>query len=866
MTENLAWGQNSISKNIDNSENPFSFAYASSYLLQDWSEELKRITDQILVAADETLHQQLAIFATDGPDYQNAKYDLTLDLKWIQNVVPDLVGHPQQDDVLDGVPTVSHVTAMIQSLYELHLDIYYRITGPASTVEQETRISQGVKVDKWARLARELVSMTVTQSKSGNGTITTLALRHIWSTVFHLQGSSMISREHLMLCIEDLKTHFEDGMEYSSRPSVVEADQEKVLTTARIKLRNNSMMPELSVAAADREISKLETMDFFLSIFQGAEYQPVDLIEKLEPILLLTRHLEQMPESDYSYDSMQQDPDVDTATKLDDKVIMSNKTSSSQMLTEFLQNASSSLRLSLWDRLRDAYSAIDYPPKVFSIYMESLRVILNDLQSLEHHQMPTNERQKVIIQQLGKIKEIIISAAVLIQQSDSIFECIDVDDLLRFLESLTQLFTILYAVSLFDDYSQATQKGAQMMNPFRTYPVEAFHGPSITFHDMQVRVFMLMYQLFHECMKQLPEQFPTAVADRLIYLRSVHHSLGVRRLCKASDSKYLQFMQTELSCLAEAGEDTSHDLAQILYDLYDLQLFTIPTYREDHGCEADYLERATAMELMNVILEKSRNTNIKEFLKPELAKTVERIHSAIMPVKHSQAILQNRKVFAAYIKSPINPVQVFRSVQGIAFLSTRPVKREEAIVAAKGWFFLMGQLNLAKYRSQRAKGIAPSSDDIMTAIGLLTCDIEYDAENWESWFRLGQANDALIEENVLWSAEHINAKTSGIALNQRIAIHAYAMAVATAIRSKDATLEISKLSELYSDFGTRIYSSTRAPFSMKAFSLAEFGNRFCSSTALYEKELFPELRTQQAYKFAAVLFRRALVINATGWL
>ncbi|KOS22385.1 Histone transcription regulator 3 -like protein [Escovopsis weberi] len=115
---------------------------------------------------------------------------------------------------------------IVPMILELRIDIYERITNASSTEDYATRMDAKYRLDRWLDIASLYVSLL-------------------------------------------------------DRPAT-DAVCENV---EPIHLPNNLIMTTISPAAADREISKLTTMDFFLSLFQEGMEDPVHVIETLEPVL-----------------------------------------------------------------------------------------------------------------------------------------------------------------------------------------------------------------------------------------------------------------------------------------------------------------------------------------------------------------------------------------------------------------------------------------------------------------------------------------------------------------------------------------------------------------------------------------------------
>jgi len=796
-----------------------------------WPYALKQTIMQMMVFADESLVEWVTS-------------------NWLE---PDTA---EVADELSASQPGFGVAELAQGLFELHLDIYSRIITPVSDVDVTNREKQRARLVTWCEIARSLIHNLVSAGcdRPSDELLDTLALRHLWTSVFHLGISEAIERDHFVLCIEDLKNEM-----IIRRRSV-------------IYLRNSAIFPEISVAAADREISKLKTMDFFLGIFQKDGKEPVDIIEDLEPLLEQATHQDHTDKHVDAHEPSHtgQEGRSDVASAASDDPVPKNTTQ--VVLSKFLKGASVSLRLLLWQRLREAYEAINYPTKVLSICLQIIRVLMNELKMSEHLQKTKEEREILILGWLRDCGELVAKSLALMDEDFDVFECIDVDHLRSSISAILELWNLLYAVALFDDYSQAGQKGGSSVNPFRFYPSELFHTASIKFHDMQVQTCLVLYRLFREAMAQMPQNFPNAVEDRLQFLRQMHYFFGVRRLCKASDSLFLQFSKDELLSLPDLNRQSSDDLAQVLYDLYDLNLFSTPLERLDHGCDSDYLDRKTSLQLMPSVMDKAQRMSIKDLLKSDLGKSVEKLHTALGPVKSNTfAAVRNRRLLQAYLRSLIRPIDLLLCMDGIGEVSAVPMSLEDALVASQGWFFLKGQIALAKHRAQRVRGSQGSEDELHIAIAFFLQDLEFSVDRWEGWFRLAQSYHSLLEEQVSWSAEKTNNQQEDLVHLQRSAIHAYVMAVAAATRTAEPSGNTSSMfAEMYYDFGILIYSATRQPFSMRAFTTKDYPEKHYSDPAApggkYTSRPFKTLRSASAWKFATALFRRAANYNPNNWM
>lgn len=572
---------------------------------------------------------------------------------------------------------------MMQSLFELHLDIRARMDASTDTPD-EAKIAQQARLEKWSNLAVQAIN-TLPRDEYGQIQDRKMCIRHMWASVFRLQYGTTVDREHIITCLEDLKITISSG-EYQE-----------------VLLPNNSAMPELSVRVVEHELSKLQTVDFFSGIFTKGEKNPVDLIERLEPILMRNGDKQE------SFDAEANDMKVEGQDHIGDDIPssqsqQSQKASSSDILVAFVEKSGLPLILSLWQKLRDAYMLIDVPAKVVFINFQCMKLIMDEFKSSAYCSLLWTERLAALLGRLAKLEDLLNKTMVPLSENSDVLEYFDQEQLHIYSKTLADVITLMYTVSLYDDYSQIGQKGPLLMNPFRAYPSESFHTTAIKFHDMQVKLWILLYKILSQLMKHTPEVFPEAWTDQIDYLRHVHYMLGVRRLCKASDSLFLRFMKDEILLQPQLNQRSSDELAQVLYDIYDLHCFSSIMERNDHGCEADYLDRKTALGLVDFVLDKAQKSTIKDLLKSDLGKTVEKVHNALGTSRGSPSMIRNKRVFTAYMKSPIDPVHLYRCLQGVGQISTVSVMAEESMVASKGWYFLKGQLALARYRAQKARG------------------------------------------------------------------------------------------------------------------------------------------------------------------
>ncbi|KAI9821387.1 MAG: Histone transcription regulator 3 [Thelocarpon impressellum] len=795
---------------------------ASSYRLHSWPDSLKEAVVQVLVHLDEPIY-----------DRTRRQY----------LVMEERIESPHGENFQSDTRHADFpITDMAQSIFELHLDVYERITNPSSEVDTATITAQRDRLERWACLASDLINVCsfVEDSPAEDS----LYLRYLWASAAYAGLSEGVSQEHVILCMADLR-------------HIIRAMGDTV-----VKLQNNATMPEISSAAAGREISRLTTMDFFFNIFQAEKTQPLVIIEALEPVLdpYLANQNDLSNGSSHDEERLESAGHSDSPPPAAD--IDNGLAAQTQELSKFLEGSSASLRLFLWKRLQEAYAAIDYSPKVMSCHFRSMEIIMEELKSEAYRGGSAEHRQATLFKWLPVLDDKIVRALTLALNDPSSFDCFDELHLASSLTALANLCRFLYAYTSYEDGVRAEKAHLPKRND--RPPPSAYVRTATKLREMQMRVWTLLYMLLKEGMVMNKSDFPEATEELVEYLRAVHHATGIRLYCGASNKVFLKFMRMELLNLGEP-ERRESDLVQVLFDLYGFRLCSGKTGVEDHGCSPGQMDRKTAVHIMDFVMMLVKRISLRDLPKTDYKAAMDKLQQSIGAPKQTSAMLHNMRVLAAFMRSSVNPINLYRSLKGQFQISSVPVLPETSKIADKGWYLLLGNMALARFRFQKRVSQGPT-DDLDLASYFFRLDLQYSTERWEAWYRQAQTFDSRIEEAAVWSADNLNKDKAELNLLQRNAIHCYTMAVSTAFRSADPSPETAaKISGLFSDFGTRVYASSRPPFGMEAFWLDDFERHFSGTGMMYKKPLHAELSDFKAWKFASVLFKNALLNKPDSW-
>ncbi|KAJ9502981.1 Histone transcription regulator 3 [Exophiala xenobiotica] len=774
--------------------------FVSSYMRESWSEELKQTVVQLATATDayllDTLRQSHSSLAADN-------------------------------QVQAGVKTTSirRFFELVQTLFELHIEVHSSHNSPSGTAEDAVRIAQDDRLRKWANLTDDFMQLFLERAEKPELT-DTLVLRFIWASTTHATTAEEVDKNHVVLCLEDLKAILERA------------------GASPIYLPNNTAMPVISMAAVDQEISRLSTLDFFTSVFDSDNSDPVAVIEKLEPILEPTSGL------------------VDTHTS--GSCTPSGHTAQAEQLMKFLESGDAGLKLFLWRRLQNAYTAISYPPKVVSCLLRGIETSFHELRTIRHLELDDPDRHISILKWLRDIDELMLKVVIKLVNESNAFECVDEAHLLSALGVVTGIVRLLHGFVVYEDSVRVGQTTGPQLKGAASYKL--YDKSKDRFREMLVRAWTLQYLLLKEAAEQDPAAYPRATDDLAEYLGSVHHMLGIRHYCRYANKSFLKLAKSELGTL-KTQQDYSADMSQVLFDLYQLHFITGIGDR-NHGCPIENMDKKTAAALIPIIMQYVGQLNMKDILKSELKGTIEKIQSALGVVKSTPAVSHNKRIISAYLKSTINANDLYQSVRGIGDLQTRPVQNDTQSAASQGWYFLLGYLALAKYKS--VKRVQPTpTDDLDVAGAFFRQDLDHAIDKWETWYRLAQVYEAKIEDDLIWNSTKLNDSRGDIALLERQAVHCYVMATALALRTADDKPQTAqKVEEMFAEFGSRLYASSRPPLNMEAFK-TDKNVRYMSSIVdqtMSKQPYYKPFSQYTLWHFAEYLLSRKFTDKPKPWM
>ncbi|KAM0344875.1 hypothetical protein ACHAPU_007007 [Fusarium lateritium] len=781
-------------------------AVSQSYATAKWSDNMKLTVVQMLNRNDSVLYQKITEemeLADDSPER----------LEELENIVP--------------------------MLFELHIDVYELITNPSSVVDYATRMDTKYRLGRWLDVASAYLHLR------NRPTNDALSARFLWASVLVSSHSEQPMREHILLMWQSLRDHLTD---------------EKIPT---ITLPNNVVMPTISPAAADREISKLTTMDFFLGLFQDNMDDPVHVIETLEPVLNPSSVCAPVEESVSEVTASETSDSEDDLSSTDkqNKSISDCASQSLQDLWKFLHNSSTELRLFLWSRLGAAYDAIDYSTKKFSCCLKSIELIVSDLEGITYADTPPESRRLLFMRTLKSLDELLITALYSALNDSTAFEIIDNAHIKSTVAAIAKVNCLLHVQSLCEDELRI---GVKTERPGNAASRAAFKNK---LKEMQIRAWCLQYTLFKAAITQDnciigPEK------DLADFLAAIHHVIGIRKFCKASNKIFLKVMRVELLKLKNI-ENWEDYLGQVLYDLHGLKLGAGVWEVQDHACPPEKLEKRQTMQLVERVTILANRMPIKDLLKSDLKTTIDHMQQTIGQTKSTPQMYHNLRNFTEYLKKPIHPLRLYRALIGEVSVDAVSVNTPETVLATHGWFFLLGMMALTKFKGVdlNRRQTPGATDDLRIGATFLRLQLQFTADRWDAWFRLAECFDYELDEAVLWTADKMNKERPELVKFQRNAIHCYTLALSHSRNVDVETHDGDPLHDLYHKFAMRMYASSREPFAMEPFQHSDQERYFIEDmgAGTFKRILHSQMNEYKVWKFAAKLFRMAMDRKPTDW-
>lgn len=778
-------------------------AVSKTYAEQKWSDELKTTVVQMLTQFHPGLFERV-------------------------------VGELNQSQ--GSIERLVDLGSLVLMILELHVDIYDRITNPSSVVDYATRLETKDRLARWLNITSTYASLLDRPNSDP------LCVRFMWASVLTASHADNPVREHMLM------------MWTSLRDFLTEEKVEPIL------LPNNAVMPVVSADSADREISKLTTMDFFLGLFQDEMEDPLHVIETLEPVLNPSSVRVVAPDSASPTPGEPADESAEEST-VKGQPIAECADQGLRDLWRFLLNSSTELRLFLWAQLGLAYEAIDYKTKKFSCHLRSIEMIVADIEGESYAKLPDDSRKLSLLRMLKSLDDQLVIALSMSLNEPDAFDIIDEEHFKASTAAVAKVNCLLHVAALYEDEIRVGISATPCSN-------STFQSMNTKLREMQVRAWSLQYTLIDAAMSQ-QGSFISPDNERADYLSAIHQVVGLRKFCKVSNKIFLNLMRRELLRMKDLDNWEDY-LEQVLYDLYGLKLGVSAWGVQEHGCQHETLQKSKTIQLVERVMVLANRMSMKDLLKSELRTAIDHMQQTIGELKSNAQMIHNLRNFTEYLKKPIHPLRLYRALSGSVDLDAVNVPpHSDAVLANHGWFFLLGMMALTKFKGVdlNRRQTPGATDDLRIGATFLRLQLQFTPDRWDAWFRLAECYDHELDEAVLWTAEKINKDRTELVRFQRHAIHCYTLALSHSRNVDVESYEGDPLHDLYHRFGMRMYSSSREPFAMEPFQHSEQERFFIEATGqgTFKRIVHDEMTPYKVWKYAARLFKMAMKRQPTNW-
>ncbi|KAJ6258486.1 LOW QUALITY PROTEIN: hypothetical protein Dda_6528 [Drechslerella dactyloides] len=737
--------------------------------------------------------------------------------------------HKLRDDINEGKVAEGSADKDIevaQSLFELSLDNLSASERDRNSTELSANDASPLKrkAVRWGTLVGDLMRFRA-RDDAENLKLDALALRYLWANAVLVPFTNP-SRDFLLECYDDLK----DTLIRIENPV--------------IEIPNSASMPELSVARAEREISKAKTMDFFANIFSSAvqSTDPYEVIEDLE--IILEPRIEEY------------DIDEDGIKNI-------------QEMTKVLETSSVQVKVSLWQKLRDAYHKLGDAPNVLRCRITCMDIIIRELVNPTYAEKSMENRTFILLRAIfwlnetlpGMADEIISDPKKLMNLSSDLQQIA--------LSCIPQVLRLLHVYVFFEDSVVAGEISKSTLHSYRLL--------TTTINKLLVHCWTTVYVIYKAKVEAPADEEVPAWQEKCIQLATaIHTEIGIRNLCKLHHRIFLKIALKDILDFEIQGSEP--ELVQCLKCLHNFDVAMDLYDLADHKTDSIKLDRDTALKVFPFVMvlaekKKSAQVGLKGAMKEAMQTLVDVIG---IPSERDKDVAYNTKMLDETINAPINPLPFYAAYRGGSTPNFVSIRSDYAKVAEKGFFFEYGMSLFTRYRFAK-KAQNQDVDDVVDVVKYLRYNLVCgNFQAWEPWYRLGQSYEFQFEDDVTYGAEKINTKRDELAALERRILQCYSMALGLVVQDDDSNTDddddeeaaeerMANKCQLYIDFAMQIYSAVRPPLEREAF-LVDGYERYCSGAeGVFTQRVHGDVSLESALKFAIMLFKRAIKEGSTDW-
>lgn len=501
-----------------------------------------------------------------------------------------------------------------------------------------------------------------------------------------------------------------------------------------------------------------------------------------------------------------------TGNSLVDSVVHGRATldrESLKSVRDFLTDCPIDLKLSLWNILFLYYKG----KKLFTGFQkgfeQTLEFVLQFWNSEKYKDHKT-ERVSLLLNSLSFYGN--YSLAFLRHLADNKWELpiSNSDTKTKVIENLCRIFELSYTFSLHEEGSLITGNkislstvSENVYSRFKDFCVESI-------------CLVLVYSI------NRIENSDIAQKGRMIkdLLISVHGQFGLRRLCDASHGLFLRFAE---DTLVKLNDRPDQELAQLLSCRFHYKVKIQGTFPVDHYTEeCGKLDKSSAEELAAFILPLCfRHSPLLRAPRNDTKQVIDDLYEVIgdADIESDPGLVENNITLEKYLDVTVIDS---RFIKG-AFYGLHKLRFVKPQIEGKlvhGGIYYLEAILMFNFYKIRKKSAQSRTVELERIIRLLQDDLIFGTERIESWIILGQAYGFIVEDDLIWTSDKLNAidRKAQTANIQRKSLLCYMMAVNMIAQQPDFGKDDKKhiVGVLMNSLVKEFYGASRSPMDMMA--------------------------------------------------
>lgn len=530
-------------------------------------------------------------------------------------------------------------------------------------------------------------------------------------------------------------------------------------------------------------------------------------------------------------------------------------------ISDYFVDAPLKLRSQFWTILLSDYSSIGESQKSLDGYLMLLSDTINEFTGDQYRSGNDSQRLHVLLRSIYLSRDIIGNIMDLLQTDNLLVNNVKPSNAKSYLSSVIKLLRMLHIFILYSD--------AVTSNVVPAPTSSSWEKMSKLCKELIVYGWCLFYLLFRA---NIPEssKTPEIMNDMLSI---IHEQLGTRGYCDMCNGVLLDLSLKELMRLKFSESDA--DLLQCLHCRYGIVMAQEDFHPYDHYTTPEAIDKKSALLLVDFVMRlvlKKKNMS-QNILRADVKGVLDQLNDAIgLPDPTSHRIEKSNATLNNLLNSNISISFLQECFNGKYLLDITNPSPELTHLGASGFYYILGQTRMALFRIKK-RTLPGRTEDVSEAIKFFKCALMTGCANqFETWYGLSQAYDALVEDDLTYTTYKINFATAreAVGVRQRKAIISCAIAVNCYLQNGPSKLFYNTpafqnlIGTAWSFFARLLFNSVQPPLQMDAFA-AEKERLLCGPDGLYSLPTKHTIKPKTVLKLALLCLRLASKEPSTDW-